>query len=46
MEHVARMGKRIGACRGLVGTSEGNKSRERSMDTWEDNIKKRIEEIM
>jgi hypothetical protein len=40
------MGKRIVACRALVGTPEGNKSRKGSVDTREDNIKKRIEEII
>jgi hypothetical protein len=29
-----------------VGTPEGNKSRKGSVDTREDNIKKRIEEII
>jgi hypothetical protein len=37
--HVARMGERRGAYRGLVGKPEGNKPLERPRRRWEDNIK-------
>jgi len=39
---VARMGERRGACRVLVGKSEGKRPIGGSRHRWEDNIKKNI----
>jgi len=43
--HVARMGKRRGVCRDLVGKSEGKRLLERPRRRWEDNIKMDLQEV-
>ena len=43
--HVARMWERRGACRDLVGKSEGRRPLGRHRRRWEDNIKMRVEEV-
>jgi len=43
--HVARMGKRRGAYRVLVGQSEGKRPLGRSRRRWEDNIKMDLQEV-
>ena len=42
---VARVGDMRGACRVLVGKSEGRKSLGRPTIRWEDNIKMDIQEV-
>jgi hypothetical protein len=43
--HVARIGKRRGAFRLLVGKSEKRRSLGRPMHRWEDNIKTDLREV-
>jgi hypothetical protein len=43
--HVARMGKRRGAYRALVGKPEGRRPLERPRRRWEDNIKVDLREV-
>jgi hypothetical protein len=43
--HVARMGERRGAYRGLVGKPEGRRSLRRPRSRWEDNIKMDLREV-
>jgi hypothetical protein len=43
--HVARMGKRKGACRALVGKPEGRRPLGRPRRRWEDNIKMDLREV-
>jgi hypothetical protein len=43
--HVARMGKRRGAYRALVGKPEGRRPLERRRRRWEDNIKMDLREV-
>ena len=42
---VARMGKRRGVYRVLVGKPEGKRPLERPRHRWEDNIKKDFQEV-
>jgi hypothetical protein len=44
-KYVARMGKRRGAYRALVGKPEGKRSLERPRRRWEDNIKTDLREV-
>jgi hypothetical protein len=44
-EHVARMGKRRGAYRALVGKPEGRRPLGMPRRRWEDNIKKDLREV-
>ena len=43
--HVARMGKRRGVCRVLVGKPEGKRPLGRPRRRWEDNIKMDLQEV-
>ena len=43
--HVARMGKRTGVCRVLVGKHEGKRPLGRAWRKWEDNIKMDLQEV-
>jgi hypothetical protein len=43
--HVARMGERRGAYRGLVGKPEGRRPLGRPRRRWEDNIKMDLREV-
>jgi hypothetical protein len=43
--HVARMGKKRGTYRILVGRPEGRRSLGRPMRRWEDNIKMYLQEV-
>ena len=43
--HVARMGKRRGVCRVLVGKSKGKRSLEKPRHRWEGNIKIDLQEV-
>jgi hypothetical protein len=43
--HVARMGKRRGAYRALVGKREGRRPLGRPRRRWEDNIKMDLREV-
>ena len=43
--HVARMGKRKGVYRVLVGKPEGKRPLERPRRRWEDNIKMDLQEV-
>jgi hypothetical protein len=43
--HVARMGGRRGACRGLVGTPEGKRSLGKPRRRWGDNITMNVQEV-
>jgi hypothetical protein len=43
--HVARMGERRGAYRGLVGKPEGRRPLGRPRHRWEDNIKTDLWEV-
>ena len=43
--HLARMGERRGAYRGLVGKPEGKRPRGRPRRRWEDNIKMDLQEV-
>jgi len=45
MGYVARMGKRIGVYRVLVGKPEGKRLLGRSRSRWEDNIKMDLQEV-
>ena len=45
MVHVARMGERRGLYRVLVGRPEGKRPLGRPRLTWEDNIKKDLQEV-
>jgi hypothetical protein len=44
--HVARMGKRRGAYRALVGIPEGRRPLGRPRHRWEDNIKMDLREVV
>jgi hypothetical protein len=44
-EHVARMGKRKGICRVLVGKPEGKRLLGRHRRRWEDNIKLHLQQV-
>ena len=43
--HVASMGKRTGAYRGLVGKPERKKELGRRRNRWDDNIKMDLQEV-
>jgi hypothetical protein len=43
--HVARIGKRTGVYRVLVGKPQGNRPLGRSRRRWEDNIKMDLQEV-
>jgi len=43
--HVARMGKKRGVCRFLVGKPEGKRPLGRPRRRWEDNIKMNLQEV-
>jgi hypothetical protein len=43
--HVVRMGERKGAHRVLVGEIEGKRPPERPRPRWEDNIKRKLQEV-
>jgi len=45
MLHVARMGKKKGACSFLVGTSEEKRPLETPRRRWEDNIKMNLQKV-
>ena len=43
--HVARMGKKRGVCRVLVGKRQGKRPLGRPRRSWEDNIKMDLQEV-